>query len=62
MTGDLELEVRSAKTVEELKEAMVKMAEAIEIVEIDSRLDKVEDRLRNLDKVEDRLRNVEDSL
>jgi len=46
MTGDLELEVRSCESFKELKDVMIKMAEAIDLVEIDSRLDKVEDRLR----------------
>ena len=34
MTGELELEVRSCNNFEELKEAMIKMAEAIEVLEV----------------------------
>jgi len=49
MTNDLELEVRSANTLEDLKEAMLKLVENSDLYELDERLTKLERRLSNVE-------------
>ena len=49
MTGDLELEVRSCKTFEELKDVIIKISELLDEDNILNRCDKIETRLQDVE-------------